>query len=706
MTTAPHADLPGLPAWDTTVVAPSLVLAPGPVPVSIYADDIWSLAPLIANPSVSRPVLDWARFPGKARQQAQLAAWMMINTPLPASVLAGHPAWRSRLGPHGIHDTVLRWRRFALWLGGQGRAGLDEVTDDVLVDWAGHLARQPGAGRSAVTKDLIAVTRWWAFDASGPAPSRMAMPPWHRMGVDDFLPATAVAGRGENSIEPISPATMGPLLIWALRVVDDFADDIVAAWTQSRRLAETAAHIPSTPASKARLKTYLRDLIDRGQPVPSRHNAAHRHALANIYIAAQARCSPSQVNGLLAVEPWQHLLEYVRTNPGPCPVSVPITGLIGGEPWTEFIDFTETRQLMRHLGTACFIVLSYLTGMRPGEVLGLQAGCCPDPVSGRHLIYGRVFKTASDEDGNHHSAGQLREVPWVAIPPVVRAIRLLETIAPDGGLLFDAAAHAFKNTPTASTASIGYEGLRRRVESFAAWASELAVRLGRGHEGVPADPHGAIGLARFRRTLAWHIARRPGGLVALAVQYGHLRTAISGGYASRGRDGIHQLLDIETARAAADTLTTLHDDLNRGVGISGPAARRAIHAAAQAPTFAGSIRTHRQARDILGNPALTVYDNPRSLLMCVYNRDRALCHRLDADDTPRLDRCRPSCANVARTDHHGAQLLQYSQALETQAASEVVPGPLADRLARRAAQLRALADRHEHDRIHAREPTS
>ncbi|MGW8066893.1 hypothetical protein ACVV2G_32620 [Streptomyces ziwulingensis] len=98
---------------------------------------------------------------------------------------------------------------------------------------------------------------------------------------------------------------------------------------------------------------------------------------------------------------------------------------------------------------------------------------------------------------------------------------------------------------------------------------------------------------------------------------------------AHGRDGIHELLDIETARATADTLTNLHDDLTRGVGISSPAAQRAIHAAAQAPTFAGSIRTQRQAHDILRNPALTVYDNPNAFLMCVYNRDRAPCHRLD-----------------------------------------------------------------------------
>ncbi|WP_222513801.1 integrase [Streptomyces sp. CBG9] len=699
------AELLAVPDWDTPVVAPSLVVAPGLVPVSIYADELWHLAPLVANPSASRPHLDWARFPEALRPQVRLAAWMMINTPLPASVLVGHPTWHSRLGPHGIHDTVLRWQRFTVWLHHQGLAGLDQITDGVLVAWADHVARQPGALRGSVTKDLVALTRLWAFDAASPAATGMPMPPWHHQGVDDFLPATP-AGRGENTTEPISPATMGPLLIWALRMVDDFADDILAAWAESQRLADIAARTKASPASKARLKHYLQDLIDRGLPVPSRPNASYAHALANIYIAGHVGCSSTQVNGLLSATPWQHLLTYVRNNPGPCPLSTPVTGLVEGRPWAEFIDFTETRELMRHLGTACFIVLAYLTGMRPAELLGLQTGCCPDPDGGRHLIYGRVFKNAADEDGNHYSAGHLREVPWVAIPPVVTAIRVLERIVPDGGLLFDAAAHAFQNIPVASAASIGQAGLRGRIEAFAAWASGLALRLGLDQEVVPDDPYGAIGLARFRRTLAWHIARRPGGLVALAIQYGHMRTAMSAGYAARGRDGIHELLDVETARATADTLTTLHEDLTHGVGISGPAARRAIHAAAQAPAFAGAICTHRQARDILCNPALSVYDNPRSLLMCVYNRDRALCHRLEATDAPRLDRCQPSCANIARTDRHAAGLLAHAEALEKQSVSEALPGPLAERLARRAGQLRELAHHHEHDRIHPQEPMS
>ena len=80
---------------------------------------------------------------------------------------------------------------------------------------------------------------------------------------------------------------------------------------------------------------------------------------------------------------------------------------------------------------------------------------------------------------------------------------------------------------------------------------------------IPADPHGAIGTARFRRTLAWHIARRPGGLVALAIQYGHMQTAltteVSGGYATRSRNGIHDMIALETALATAETAADLHE---------------------------------------------------------------------------------------------------------------------------------------------------
>jgi hypothetical protein len=100
-------------------------------------------------------------------------------------------------------------------------------------------------------------------------------------------------------------------------------------------------------------------------------------------------------------------------------------------------------------------------------------------------------------------------------------------------------------------------GLRYRIEDLVAWVNREAARQGLAGETIPDDPYGSIGLSRFRRSLAWHIARRPNGLVALTIQYGHMRTAIgydwtTEGYGSRSRGGIHDLIDLETARATAD----------------------------------------------------------------------------------------------------------------------------------------------------------
>uniref|UniRef100_UPI0024544C09 hypothetical protein n=1 Tax=Nocardia cyriacigeorgica TaxID=135487 RepID=UPI0024544C09 len=54
---------------------------------------------------------------------------------------------------------------------------------------------------------------------------------------DDYLPAATAAG--ENSTEPISPATMGPLLIWALKFTEEFADDILARLADATRIGPT-----------------------------------------------------------------------------------------------------------------------------------------------------------------------------------------------------------------------------------------------------------------------------------------------------------------------------------------------------------------------------------------------------------------------------------------------------------------------------------
>lgn len=134
---------------------------------------------------------------------------------------------------------------------------------------------------------------------------------------------------------------------------------------------------------------------------------------------------------------------------------------------------------MRHLGTAAFIVSSYRTGMRPGEVLGPRSGCCPDPEPdasgqvGRHLIRSVEYKSATDDRGNHLSAGIERDVPWVAITPVIRAIRVLERMVPEDALLFDHRVHDPLPTAIASSQPAGtVKGI-----STVDWLPSLAVAL-------------------------------------------------------------------------------------------------------------------------------------------------------------------------------------------------------------------------------------
>lgn len=59
-------------------------------------------------------------------------------------------------------------------------------------------------------------------------------------------------------------------------------------------------------------------------------------------------------------------------------------------------------------------------------------------------------------------------------------------------------------------------------------------------------------------------------------------------YGARSRGGIHTVLDVETA-LAADTAARLRDRLAAGERLSGPAARRALTAAAQAPASKAAL---------------------------------------------------------------------------------------------------------------------
>ena len=74
------------------------------------------------------------------------------------------------------------------------------------------------------------------------------------------------------------------------------------------------------------------------------------------------------------------------------------------------------------LYAACFVVISYLVGPRASEILHLQAGCVQQRGNeSTTVIVGAIFKKQVEYHGKPHE--------WVAPPPAVRAISVLEALS-------------------------------------------------------------------------------------------------------------------------------------------------------------------------------------------------------------------------------------------------------------------------------------
>jgi hypothetical protein len=169
----------------------------------------------------------------------RLAAWNLINGQLRPTFLQGHSSgMRSRLSLSDTYSTAAQWKQFARWLAGRGIGSLAECSTSVLHDYGRHL-RDSGRGRGPILKSLVALTRLWAFDQLSAHPNGIERPPWEELGIDDYPPAATTA-RGENATEPLAEQTIGPLLTWAMRLVDDLSGDILAGWAERRRLAGAA----------------------------------------------------------------------------------------------------------------------------------------------------------------------------------------------------------------------------------------------------------------------------------------------------------------------------------------------------------------------------------------------------------------------------------------------------------------------------------
>jgi integrase len=678
-----------------TVVLRNRALREGtdPARLSRFADDRWDLSPALFEDHLVSQSVNFEMIPALLRPSAKYYTWQMINDSR-ARTMRGPSSRRPAI--RTIATFFSSSLQYVLqWFAAQGVVRFSDVTGEMLWDYLDSLDADEVAIQQRYRR-ITEVRRLWFHRHLLPPDLRLPeAPPWDGEDTRDLI------GRRrperENRTPRISETTMQLLLRWAIRFVEDFSDDILAACDEHKRWL---SRIPtrSTPRGsrrspgqlRAEAETYLDALRSSGQGLPGKPGPDGELEIDWSRLAAQLRCD--------ATIKTTSTGQMVRQSGLPIEhgslLDTTITARLDGVPWHPRIGDRQVPRLARLLSTACFVVVAYLSGARPGEVLNLRRGCASfDKDTKLWLLEGLYFKGAEDEDGNKIPEGAVRPDPWVVVEPVARAVSVLERLH-DSHLLFPSRLIAAAVPPVTGPKRMGKAradaNMNRDLNQFTAWINQRCGELGRT-DSIPQCRGGLLTSSRFRRTLAWFIRRRPRGLIAASIQYGHAHTRMLQGYAGSYDSGFPDEFAFEDWLFRVEGIAEDEQRLLAGERVSGPAAdayRYRVHAASQ--EFAGRVLTSgRQTRDLLGNPLLQIHHGAG--MTCVLNPATAACQlRGSADDpmvTPDIDDCRPRCLNIARTDRDIDHV--RNQAAEL---AEIVADTMAP-------PIRHARDQHELDRI-------
>jgi len=320
-------------------------------------------------------------------------------------------------------------------------------------------------------------------------------------------------------------------------------------------------------------------------------------------------------------------------------------------------------KLIELLYGACFVLISYLVGPRVSELLHLKAGCVqpftgpgPDPSTAVAVITGAIFKHESYHGRRHH---------WVAPPPVLHAISVLEALsAPHrarsgrsdlwqrpriarfmrGEWLPDSVLE-LRISDTASA--------NRRVNGFASW---LGLPL---HKGRP----WRFSSHQGRRTFARFVALRDRtALHALAQHLGHRDVRET----DQGYVGTDYELNKEIEATVLDQSVCAWEQMLTARSLGG---RMGAMVLARRPKFRGGRATReiRAYARTLASAGLTL--GVCDWGYCVYREDYSACRgSMTAPDSVRRE---PSlcigCKNFAVSDAHRPywtdQVKRYEQLL-------------------------------------------
>ncbi len=216
-------------------------------------------------------------------------------------------------------------------------------------------------------------------------------------------------------------------------------------------------------------------------------------------------------------------------------MGIEITGRLDGKPWITDIERHNTTPLglpvlSRLLMAAAYVIIGFLSGMRDSEVKHLRRGCLhiKRDADGNPYLW-KVTNLAFK--GEDETAGVM--ATWVVGEPVAQAIKILEQLQPpEADYLFSGLPHGPGSKKTAVRSALCTGSTNLQLNDLVKWINNYCTTAGRT-DGIPRVGKRVLTLKTsvFRRTLAWFIARRPGGVVAGALQYRHHSIQMFEGYA-------------------------------------------------------------------------------------------------------------------------------------------------------------------------------
>ncbi|MGH9279416.1 MAG: hypothetical protein ACRD12_15090 [Acidimicrobiales bacterium] len=181
---------------------------------------------------------------------------------------------------------------------------------------------------------------------------------------------------------------------------------------------------------------------------------------------------------------------------------------------------------------------------------------------------------------------------------------------------------------------------------------------------APAIPPGPDGLPwrltarQFRRTVAWHIANQPFGVVAGAIQYKHLSVAAFEGYAGNPTGGFRDEVQAEIAFARLADIVARYEEHRAGARSIGSGAARVdaefARIAEELGDLPGAVVDPVRLRAMLRHLATTLH--PGILNDCFFDPAVALCLaevEPGLRREPALTHCVPGrCPNARITERH------------------------------------------------------